>query len=515
MKKKAIIAAMISAIFFSFVVRLQNEDVAKANFVPQMSVNRIWSPENKTYTSNLLTLNVSVSFFLVSSKEKCIAYSLDGNANVTVTGTEYPIDSMWHGINITVPLLVLSDGAHCLYVYAQSVPSSYASPDSKTVFFTVNSTAGSRAIVVPHDFSTIQAAIDGSAQDAIVFVEKGTYTESIVINKPLTLVGEDRNTTSIVSANGLAIKADNVSITGFSLSGPGWRGISVETNNCNISGNNLSVLRLVGSKNTVVDSNFFEGSGISSAIQLNYAENTLIRNNFITSCTEGIQIWQTSANNTVVDNTITDCEDQAIRLQYSRDNTITRNNITRSGIGTSVYGSSGNIIQYNNYVYNVVQFSANESYYLSFGNNRSVNFISGNYWSDYSGKDQNGDGIGDTPYVIDANNQDNFPLMKLATNTSPPIPTSSPATLQTASPTVNPTATQIPNVTPYEPTTPKPTSSPTFSFSPTQQPTTEPSTTLDPPLENLTSAVVIVGAVIAVVAVGLLVYFATHGRMKR
>jgi nitrous oxidase accessory protein NosD len=35
----------------------------------------------------------------------------------------------------------------------------------------------------------------------------------------------------------------------------------------------------------------------------------------------------------------------------------------------------------------------------------------GNYWDDYNGTDSGKDGIGDTPYVINENNQDRYPLM--------------------------------------------------------------------------------------------------------
>jgi len=43
----------------------------------------------------------------------------------------------------------------------------------------------------------------------------------------------------------------------------------------------------------------------------------------------------------------------------------------------------------------------------------------GNYWSDYNGTDADGDGVGDTPYVIDVQNQDRYPLTELAA-TPPP-----------------------------------------------------------------------------------------------
>ena len=36
----------------------------------------------------------------------------------------------------------------------------------------------------------------------------------------------------------------------------------------------------------------------------------------------------------------------------------------------------------------------------------------GNYWDNYTGVDSNHDGIGDTPYIIDADNVDNYPLME-------------------------------------------------------------------------------------------------------
>lgn len=50
----------------------------------------------------------------------------------------------------------------------------------------------------------------------------------------------------------------------------------------------------------------------------------------------------------------------------------------------------------------------------------------GNYWSDCTGRDAEGDRIGDTPYVIDGNNQDDYPLMSSWT----PVEETSPLWMQ-------------------------------------------------------------------------------------
>jgi nitrous oxidase accessory protein NosD len=46
------------------------------------------------------------------------------------------------------------------------------------------------------------------------------------------------------------------------------------------------------------------------------------------------------------------------------------------------------------------------------------NGTAGNYWNDYTGTDNNNDGIGDTPYQVTSDDNDNYPLI---TPTAQPI----------------------------------------------------------------------------------------------
>lgn len=94
--------------------------------------------------------------------------------------------------------------------------------------------AQTKTLVVPDQYQTIQSAIDNASDGDTVYVKEGTYyyiagsyDVGIFINKSINLVGQGYQKTilkpiflsSHLSKAGIQITADNVKVSGFTISG--------------------------------------------------------------------------------------------------------------------------------------------------------------------------------------------------------------------------------------------------------------------------------------------------------
>ncbi len=101
---------------------------------------------------------------------------------------------------------------------------------------------GAGTITVPDDYPTIQEAVDAASNGDTVFVKCGVYNEHVVVNKPLSLLGEDTNNT-VIDGNGtgygILVTADYVSVKGLRVQNC-EEGIKVESDDNAISSNLVS-----------------------------------------------------------------------------------------------------------------------------------------------------------------------------------------------------------------------------------------------------------------------------------
>ena len=236
------------------------------------------------------------------------------------------------------------------------------------------------------NYTTIQAAIVDANPGDTIFVYNGTYTEHILIDKSLSLIGESRDTTTIDGGGSgpiIHVIADQVYITGFNVMNAGSssvndKGIHFDSaSNGRIINNTISMndrwgLELEYSDNTVIDNNQFVSNG--NALYASYSDNLSITNNRLVDSYNAIIVGNSNGP-TISSNSVSDGMFN-IGVGYGNDITITGNIVfSNANYGISVYRSQQGLIADNN-----VQ---NNSLGVFLENSRDVriadNFLSNEY----------------------------------------------------------------------------------------------------------------------------------------
>jgi len=227
-----------------------------------------------------------------------------------------------------------------------------------------------------------------------------------------------RNNITTNSLNGIILdpsSSHNI-IGGNNISDSGY-GIELYaySNYNTISGNNIANnyegIRLSGySTNNLIDGNSVINNG-GSGIWLNVdsGNNSISGNNITANSPWGIELY--SSYNNIGGNNI--AENWYGILLFGSSSNLIEGNTIKNGVGIWLNSSSKNTIYYNNFD-NSQQVSVDPSYYANVWEDSFSSH--GNYWSDYTerypeAEELDGSGIWNTPYFIDAYNQDSYPLV--------------------------------------------------------------------------------------------------------
>lgn len=289
--------------------------------------------------------------------------------------------------------------------------------------------AEAKIITVPDDYTTIKDAISYANDGDTILIRKGIYQENnTVINKAITIIGEDKETTIIRGQSSsfiLKVNHNQVTISGLTLIAGNTPkptvtaihhikeivGIQIENaQDCNITGNKIinsgTAIWIHSSSDNNIQANIiwdnYYGIDITKA-----SIGNIIKQNDISSNEVNIRFSDRGVYNTIV--SANDITSASVGLFYyfTSNNFVVGNYIANNLMATHFINSYDNVLHHNNFVYNSKDISEDSSYYDKIRIRESINFWDdkkeGNYWTNYKG-------TGSEPYIINEFNKDNYPL---------------------------------------------------------------------------------------------------------
>lgn len=230
------------------------------------------------------------------------------------------------------------------------------------------------------NYSKIQNAIDNATENDTVIVYSGYYRESIIINKSINIIGENKESVILnnfqqfysIYIQSPWVNISNINIQesqiGIYISNLGEGYVNV---NDSIFTKNKEAIRIYNSSNIKITNNRIENNSEFGIVISETAENEIIGNN-ITQNFRGIYLDRWSNFNTILNN---NCSDNiyGISLKFSFFNNIKENDCFNNIWAVYLTDSKNNSITDND-----IQYSANSGILLE---NSDDNVIEPNFFN--------------------------------------------------------------------------------------------------------------------------------------
>jgi len=193
-------------------------------------------------------------------------------------------------------------------------------------------------IRVPANYPTIQQAINAATIGTTILVSNGTYFENLVIDKTISIIGENESTTIIDANNSntaLLVTGNSISVKGFTIQNAASYAMHIDHSSFN------------GIYDNIIKNNGY-GICLNNSIQNSVTNNLILEN-----AQDGIQLFGTA---TIANNTVKLNGRYGININFSYAN-ITGNEIESNKNGICLSYSWESILRKNNLLNNTRNFS--------------------------------------------------------------------------------------------------------------------------------------------------------------